>query len=453
MGEAQQARGKMRLPPIGFWSYARQDDELSDGELTRLRTQVRSALQQQFGRTPIEIFQDTSAIPHGAKWEEEIRHSLFNSSFLIPILTPNFLQSEWCNREIELFLERQHQLFEAYPDLPRESRIFPIHYVDVNRADVLDPANLKALQELQWFDFRDLRYENGPLPRKAIATFAESIRDLLLIEVARPPTEEELAREARAREERAAAQAARLAAEADAKAKAEAQAEEVRQKRDAARRAAEARDAEAAEARRQAEAEDRKREEEARAAIERERERQALARAEEEEARRLARERRRQEQQENGGNIWLTPPRLIPAGILGVAAVAGLAVMLQPAPPPPANATDATAQTDTPPPGPTPPTPAPKARVKYGWLDGKWGIDGNCRNNWVIIDTSISNVLSVTMAAKPDEPYRYDGTTGTADSIAPIGNDIRFERSNGNVSVTFRENPGEKEVLTRCTDG
>lgn len=207
-----QHRAKVRMPPIGFWSYARQDDELSNGDLTQLRTQVRSALQRQFGRTPIEIFQDTSAIPHGAKWEREIRHSLFNATFFIPILTPNFLQSEWCCREVQLFLERQQQLFDTYPDLPRESRIFPILYVDVRRADTIDPAVAATLNSLQSFDFRELQYETAaPTVRKAIASFATSIRDLLLIEVDSPPSPDEIA---------AAQAAADAAARAEAAAKA-----------------------------------------------------------------------------------------------------------------------------------------------------------------------------------------------------------------------------------------
>lgn len=209
---APQAPGKMRLPPIGFWSYARQDDVLANGDLTQLRTQVRTALQRQFGRTPIEIFQDTSAIPHGAKWEQEIRHSLFNSTFFIPILTPNFMQSEWCCKEVTLFLERQQQLFDTYPDLPRESRIFPVLYVDIERVDTVDPSVLTLLKSLQSFDFCELQYETSPpVVRKAIAGFATSIRDMLLIEVDRPPSPDEIA---------AAQAAADAAARAEAAAKA-----------------------------------------------------------------------------------------------------------------------------------------------------------------------------------------------------------------------------------------
>src|SRR5437868_12324058 len=112
--EAMEAQSKsgatLRLPPVGFWSYARQDDELSDGRLTRLRVLLAQELQQQYGRERVQLFQDMNAIAHGSDWESEIHKALDQSTFFIPILTPNFIQSEWCCREVALFLEREAQL-------------------------------------------------------------------------------------------------------------------------------------------------------------------------------------------------------------------------------------------------------------------------------------------------------------------------------------------------------
>ena len=103
------APGTVRLPPIGFWSYARQDDALSAGRLSQLRAILVDEVQQLFGREPVRLFQDSSTIAHGSNWESEIRAAIAQSAFLVPILTPNFIQSEWCCREVELFLERVPQ--------------------------------------------------------------------------------------------------------------------------------------------------------------------------------------------------------------------------------------------------------------------------------------------------------------------------------------------------------
>src|ERR1700686_3078967 len=106
------------LKPIGFWSYSGSDDDADSGRLSQLRTLVKKELQLKVGREPVNIFQDVSAIPPGSKWERQIREAIDDSSFLIPIITPAFLQSEWCYREITLFIERQERL-------DRDDLIFP----------------------------------------------------------------------------------------------------------------------------------------------------------------------------------------------------------------------------------------------------------------------------------------------------------------------------------------
>ena len=56
-----------------------------------------NALQLQIGqRRVVRIVQDVTAIPRGSEWEAEIGKVLGQSSFMIPIVTPGFLQSEWC---------------------------------------------------------------------------------------------------------------------------------------------------------------------------------------------------------------------------------------------------------------------------------------------------------------------------------------------------------------------
>ena len=182
------APGSTRLPPIGFWSYARQDDELSFGKLSSLRSLLIHELQQQYGREPIQLFQDASTIPHGSDWEREIQKAIDLSVFFIPIITPNFIQSEWCAREVELFLEREQRLFARHPGLSERSRIFPILFIDIDDADAENPEALAALQKLQWFDFRRFRhrsYEEAAV-REALSELAGTIRALLKTRLTTP---------------------------------------------------------------------------------------------------------------------------------------------------------------------------------------------------------------------------------------------------------------------------
>ena len=225
---------KIRLPPVGFWSYARQDDELSQGKLSSLRSLLMFELQQQYGRDTIHIFQDVSTIPHGSAWEQEIRGALDKTTFFIAIVTPNFIQSDWCCREVQVFLEREAELHRLYPDLPKRGRIFPIHFIDIEGVDPADPEVLEVLRSLQWFDFRRFRHRSydSDVVREAISELAASMRELLQVKVEDPEA-------VRERQRRAEAEAARLRHEEEAKAARERE-EEARRRREEAQVKAEA---------------------------------------------------------------------------------------------------------------------------------------------------------------------------------------------------------------------
>ena len=176
---------KVRLPPIGFFSYARQDDELSGKRLSRLRALIKAELQQQYGRTPVRLFQDVTTIPFGADWEHRIRDALDQSTFFVPIITPSFIQSKWCCTETDIFLRQERRLFEHYPDLHKQSRIFPIDYRAIRDGNAFSPTILTVLRRRLWFSFQDLRDKDptSETVSRAIGSFAESICDLLQVEV------------------------------------------------------------------------------------------------------------------------------------------------------------------------------------------------------------------------------------------------------------------------------
>jgi hypothetical protein len=177
-----------RLSPIGFWSYARQDDE---EKLGQLRVRLSRQLQQQYGRNQIKIFQDVAAIPPGAEWEAKILDALNTSTFFIPIITPNFLESEWCNKEFFVFREREKQLIKDHPELAGHRRIFPIYYVDIDGVKPHDPNLLVELRRLQWLDFQDLIYKDDGSEevQRRLGDLARSLRQLLHLEVGAPSQE------------------------------------------------------------------------------------------------------------------------------------------------------------------------------------------------------------------------------------------------------------------------
>jgi parallel beta-helix repeat protein len=85
-----------------FWCYDHLDDR--DGSVTRFREALEQAVNTVV-RQPFKIFQDRLHIDWGQPWRERIRAVLDQSHFLIPLLTPNFIHSEECRRELDYFLE------------------------------------------------------------------------------------------------------------------------------------------------------------------------------------------------------------------------------------------------------------------------------------------------------------------------------------------------------------
>ena len=129
----------------------------------------------------MQIFQDSAAIPYGADWDGVIRDALNRSTFFIPILTPNFIQSEFCLHEVEIFLEREKALHAAHPDLAGHRRIFPILYIPIHGKEAREPALVRELEQVQWLPFEKLRHLDYDEPglRQTVSEFAATICELL----------------------------------------------------------------------------------------------------------------------------------------------------------------------------------------------------------------------------------------------------------------------------------
>jgi len=179
----------MPLKPTGFWSYTSTDDAASGGRLSQLRRLLNDQLQQHIGRLQkVHVFQDVAAIPAGTAWDAQIHGALRDSSFLIPIVTPAFLQSPWCCKEVRLF----HALMR---ERGRDDLILPVHYMDVGafettrRDECADPAVYDYLRTRQWLDCRSVRLlePSDPRVRPELEKIATAVRDTLYRKV--PPVE------------------------------------------------------------------------------------------------------------------------------------------------------------------------------------------------------------------------------------------------------------------------
>jgi hypothetical protein len=166
---------------------------MSGGELNRLRFRILNEVQLRYGREQVRIWQDVAAIPPGTEWERAIDDAIGESTFLIPILTPAFLESEYCCTEVRKFLAREAEINASHPELRGRRRIFPILYIDTTNATPHDPGIEPALKKLQLVDFRELRGEDerAAAPRAVIGRLAGEITSLLAVKVAAEATTKE----------------------------------------------------------------------------------------------------------------------------------------------------------------------------------------------------------------------------------------------------------------------
>ena len=163
------------LKPIGFWSYHRPDGAHSDGRMARLHTLVQGEIRIHAGE-PVHIFRDLETIRTGDDWKKEIDDALAEASFMIAIVTPGFLRSEWCCYEVNQFLKREQAL-------GGRKLIFPIEYAYIGafrnhrRSQVHDESVLSLLDSRQIQSFLDHRHDDPDTPaiRRIVGKLAADV--------------------------------------------------------------------------------------------------------------------------------------------------------------------------------------------------------------------------------------------------------------------------------------
>ena len=170
--------------PAAFLSYARLDDENSEGQLSALRDLLEREMQSITGDQGFRIFQDQKDVAWGQQWQSRIDESIDGSLLLIPIISPFFFKREACQRELSRFLKRESRL-------GRSDLILPNYFIEVpdftrENADEL----IAVLAQRQYDDWREYRHDDLKTPesKKRIADLAREMNETLH----RKPTTQEL---------------------------------------------------------------------------------------------------------------------------------------------------------------------------------------------------------------------------------------------------------------------
>ena len=156
-----------------FLSYAHADEKRHSGAITGLRQLLEDELSLQSGSN-CQVFQDTKDIAPGELWRARLAEGLDGAPFLIPIVTPSFLNSRPCKAEVIEF--NNLALAKGFPN-----RIIPIVIVavpELNEADRVRRSKiLSILSAHQWIDMTSLRFEDfdSSSNRRVVANLAERL--------------------------------------------------------------------------------------------------------------------------------------------------------------------------------------------------------------------------------------------------------------------------------------
>jgi parallel beta-helix repeat protein len=167
------------MPPTtaAFLCYDRHDDR--DRSVSSFRDGLTAALASVSSRA-IDIFQDRISIRWGENWRNRIRQTLGETPLLVPILTPNFLQSDECRDEVESFLEGEDRR-------RRWDLILPVYFYPIRQIDEREPIAgdylVAELQRRQWQEqWIELRAEPAGSPNRV--TFLNRLAEDLLARMA-----------------------------------------------------------------------------------------------------------------------------------------------------------------------------------------------------------------------------------------------------------------------------
>lgn len=133
-----------------FWSYAHEDNDRSYGRVMELATAITNEYSLLSGEE-LNLFVDRNDIRWGEAWRDRIESAISGVPFFLAVITPKYLRSVECRRELISFsgLLKSRGL---------DRLLLPLLYIDVpGLAEDSDDEVLALIARTQYFDWRPLR--------------------------------------------------------------------------------------------------------------------------------------------------------------------------------------------------------------------------------------------------------------------------------------------------------
>jgi hypothetical protein len=129
-----------------FISYTREKDQY--GVVSAFRERLLNELRLR--KKSAEIFLDQAVIASGASFPQSIRDALASANVLIVLLSPAWMESEWCRKELEDFVD----IKSGAGKFPY---VLPLLWVKTNLSEYPNDKIADFLAPLQYRDWRNLR--------------------------------------------------------------------------------------------------------------------------------------------------------------------------------------------------------------------------------------------------------------------------------------------------------
>lgn len=140
----------MDLTYDSFWSYAHDDDSRSYGRVSKLAGAITDEFALTTG-TELELFLDRKSIRWGDAWRSRIDEAVGEAPFFLAVITPSYLKSIECRRELIAFSR-------SAKSRGLDRLLLPILYIDVPGLEEDSSDEVKALvARTQYLDWRHLR--------------------------------------------------------------------------------------------------------------------------------------------------------------------------------------------------------------------------------------------------------------------------------------------------------
>lgn len=141
-----------------FISYAHADD--SDGLISQIRQWIdQDARDPDKGFRPLTVFFDTRDIKDSQDWSQRIAKGLRTSRIMIVLTSPNYYESEWCQKEFDTFrVSLSQKLIDLVSVEGSDDRgpVTPLFLFDVDVAELPREKHqwFEMIQQIQGIDLR-----------------------------------------------------------------------------------------------------------------------------------------------------------------------------------------------------------------------------------------------------------------------------------------------------------